>query len=126
MPNYPTSFSWKARLKSFTYAWAGLKQLFSTEHNSWLHLGVTLLVAVLGFVFHISNYEWIAVLIVMALVWMAELFNTCLEKTMDFLSGEIHPQIKIIKDMAAAAVLITALMAVVVGCLIFLPKIFLL
>lgn len=81
---------------------------------------------VLGFVFHISNYEWIAVLIVMALVWMAELFNTCLEKTMDFLSGEIHPQIKIIKDMAAAAVLITALMAVVVGCLIFLPKIFLL
>ena len=126
MPNYETSFSWRARLKSFTYAWAGLKQLFATEHNSWLHMGVMLIVITLGFILKVTVNEWIALLIVMALVWMAELFNTCLEKTMDFISGETHPQIKIIKDMAAAAVLITALMAVMVGCLIFLPKIFML
>ena len=60
----------------------------------------------------------------MAMVWMAELFNTAIEKTMDFISKEAHPQIKLVKDLAAAAVLIAAIAAVLVGALIFIPKLF--
>ena len=77
-----------------------------------------------GAVLNIERLEWMALVIVIGFVWMAELFNTCLEKVMNFLSTEKHPQIKLIKDMAAAAVLISSLMAVVVGCLIFIPKLF--
>ena len=58
----------------------------------------------------------------MAVVWMAELFNSAIEKAMDFISTEKHPQIKLVKDLAAAAVLITALAAVIVGGIIFIPK----
>jgi len=63
-------------------------------------------------------------LIVMALVWITEILNTCIEKIMDFVHPEYHPKVKIIKDMAAAAVLIMAIVAVIVGGLIFIPKLF--
>lgn len=122
MPNYESRFSWKARAKSFTYAWAGIRQLFRTEHNAWLHLAVTLAAAGLGAALGISRGEGIALLVVTALVWMAELFNTCLEKTLDLISAGYHPQVKTIKDMAAAAVLLSALAAVVVGAIVFLPR----
>jgi diacylglycerol kinase len=74
-------------------------------------------------VLRISRVEWMALVIAFGLVWMAEIFNTCLEKVMDFLTGELHPQVKIIKDLAAAAVLTTAFVAFVVGLLIFIPRI---
>jgi diacylglycerol kinase len=117
-------FSFKDRLKSFSYAWDGIKAVLKTEHNTWIHLLLTTLAIAAGFLLKIERVEWMALLIVISFVWMAELFNTCLEKVMDFLSLENHPQIKLIKDMAAAAVLIASLVAVVVGCLIFIPKLF--
>ena len=58
------------------------------------------------------------------MVWTAEIFNTAIEKTMDFISREKHPQIKLVKDLAAAAVLITAVSAIIVGAIIFIPKLF--
>lgn len=115
-------FSWKDRIRSFSYAWAGVKEAFQTEHNTWIHLFLTALAVLLGAVFRITPGEWLALIIVIALVWMAELFNTCIEKIMDFLSREKHPQIKIIKDMAAAAVMIAAIAAVLIACIIFIPK----
>jgi diacylglycerol kinase len=121
-PRHP--FSWKARLKSFTYAWDGLRQAFRTEHNTWIHLGFTVAAGVLALLFRVDRLECIALIIVMAFVWMAELFNTALEKTMDFISTEKHPQIKLVKDLAAAAVLVASIAAVLVGALIFLPKMF--
>lgn len=117
-------FSFTDRLKSFTYAWGGIRAVLKTEHNTWIHLVLTAFAIAAGFLFKIERMEWIALCIVVAFVWMAELFNTCLEKVMDFLSEERHPQIKLIKDMAAAAVLIASLAAVIVGCIIFIPKIF--
>ena len=117
-------FSWKARLKSFTYAWDGLRQAFRTDHNTWIHLGMTVAAALLALLLRVDRLECIALLIVIAFVWMAELFNTALEKTMDFISTEKHPQIKLVKDLAAAAVLVASIAAVLVGALIFLPKIF--
>ena len=123
MPNEEIKFSWRARAKSFGYAWAGVKSLLQTEHNAWIHLALTIVALLLGWLLHISRLEYAALFIVMALVWICEIFNTCIEKTMDFLSHEHHPQIKLIKDMAAAAVLIMAVVAVLVGCLIFVPRI---
>lgn len=122
MPNYESRFSWRARLKSFTYAGDGLRALFRTEHNAWIHLVLTIAAIIMGFALHISRGEWLALLITFALVWMAEIFNTCIEKIMDFISTEQHPQIKIIKDLAAAAVLLSALVALLVGVFIFIPK----
>jgi len=116
-------FSWKSRFKSSLYAWSGLKALMRTEHNAWIHLGATIAVVLLSIEFSISSTEAIALIIVAALVWMGELFNTAIEKSIDFVSTGIHPQIKTIKDLSAAAVLIAAIAAVLVGLIIFIPKI---
>lgn len=116
-------FSTKERLNSFVYAWAGIKAAIRTEHNTWIHLMLTLTAFGLAIALRISREEWMALVVVIAMVWTAELFNTVIEKIMDFLSTERHPQIKIIKDMAAAAVMVTALAAVIVGLLIFIPKV---
>jgi len=115
-------FSWPERRKSFGYAWDGLKALLQTEHNSRIHLVLTLTAIATALLLRISRMEMIILIIVMATVWVAEIFNTALEKAMDFMSQERHPQIKLVKDLAAAAVLITAITAVIVGCLIFIPK----
>lgn len=123
MPNYESRFSWKARLKSFSYAGDGFGALFRTEHNAWIHFTLTLAAGAAGFLLHISRVEWLVLVIAFGLVWMAEIFNTALEKVMDFLTEERHPQIKIIKDLSAAAVLTAALVAFIVGLLIFIPRI---
>lgn len=117
-------FSWKERGNSFTYAWDGIKAVLRTEHNTWIHLALTVVALALGFILHISAAEFTGLIIVMTMVWTAEIFNTAIEKTMDFISKEKHPQIKLVKDLAAAAVLITALSAIVVGAIIFIPKLF--
>lgn len=117
-------FSWKERGNSFTYAWDGIRAALRTEHNTWIHLGLTVVAVALGIILKISAGEFIALIIVMTMVWTAEIFNTALEKTMDFISKEKHPQIKLVKDLAAAAVLITALSALAVGAIIFIPKLF--
>ena len=120
----PRKFSWKERGNSFTYAWQGIKAVFRTEHNTWIHLALTVAAIVLGLILKISRGEFLAIILSMTLVWSAEIFNTALEKTMDFISREMHPQIKLVKDLAAAAVLVTALSAAIVGGIIFIPKIF--
>ncbi len=119
-----SKFSLQHRLKSFSYAWAGIKAVLSTEHNTWIHLFLTALAMALGFALQISNAEFILLLIVIAMVWVAEIFNTCIEKIMDFITTENHPKIRQIKDMAAAAVLISSFAALIVGAIIFIPKIF--
>ena len=115
-------FSTRQRLRSFVYAFAGLRAVLRTEHNTWIHLALTIAAALVGFALSISPMEWIALVIVFAMVWIAELFNTVFEKLSDLYTTEPHRQIKIIKDMAAAAVLVAAIAAFVVGCIIFLPK----
>lgn len=117
-------FSFRDRLKSFVYAWEGIKAVLRTEHNTWIHLGLTILSIVLGFVMLISRVEFLALIAVIAMVWVTELFNTCIEKIMDLVSIEKHPWVKIIKDMAAAAVLVAAIAAIVTGAIIFIPKFF--
>lgn len=118
-------FSWRARGQSFRYAYNGLARFFLEEHNALLHLLATAGVGLLILYFRVRGGELIALLLVTSLVWVTELLNTALEKTMDLLHPARHPQVKYIKDLAAAAVLISAVAALVTGALIFIPKIFL-
>ena len=116
------SFSWKARLRSFCYAWEGILSFFRWEHNAQIHLAITFLVLVLSVSLGLSKWEAIAVVFSIAFVWIAEMINTAIEKIMDFISMEEHPQIKRIKDIAAGAVLIASIAAAIVGGFIFIPK----
>ena len=116
-------FSISQRLKSFKYAFAGLRTLFTEEHNARIHLLAAVIALTVGFVLKISASEWIFLVGAISLVFICELFNTSLEALADFVSPEKHPQIKKVKDLAAAAVLTSALTALITGIIIFLPKI---
>jgi diacylglycerol kinase (ATP) len=124
MPNNDNGFSWMHRFKSFTYAWSGIVLFLKTEHNARIHLALTIVVFILCFVLPVTNAEAMALIIVMAMVWITELLNTAIEKAMDFISSECKPQIKWVKDLAAAAVLVAAIAAVLIGVFIFIPKLF--
>ena len=115
-------FSITDRASSFRFAFAGLAAFVRSEHNAWIHLAAALAVIALGFTVQISSGEWISVIICMALVFTAEILNTAIEKIMDHLSPKRHPAVKLIKDMAAGAVLIAATAAVVIALIIFIPK----
>lgn len=116
-------FSIKKRRKSFGYAFAGLKVLFREEHNSWIHATATILVVAAGFFFRISRIEWIAVLIVIGMVFSAEIINSSLERTADFVKAERDDRKRDIKDLGAAAVLVCAIIAALVGLIVFLPNV---
>ena len=110
-------------LKSFRYAFDGVKTLWREEHNFRIHIFAAVLVLILGFIFHISILEWISIILASGFVIGAEILNTSIENLADFVSPEKHHEIKKIKDLAAAAVLISAIVALIIGTLIFLPYI---
>ena len=121
--NNNKKFSLHARGESFGFAWQGIRSFFSSEHNAYIHLFCTVMMVGGTIFLKVSRMEMIALVIVTGIVWMAELFNTAIEKIMDFVHPEIHPGVKKIKDFAAAAVLIAAIMALIIGCIVFIPKI---
>lgn len=116
-------FSFTARLHSFRYALAGLRTLLLTQHNAWLHAAATAVVVVAGLVLGVSLAEWCWLVLAMTLVWMAEALNTALEFLADAVTQEFHPLILQAKDVAAAAVLIAAIGALVIGLLVFGPHV---
>lgn len=111
------------RIKSIGYAFEGLKTLFKEEPNALIHGSITLIVVVLGFYFEVSNTEWIALLFAIGLVFGLELINTAIENICDLISIERNEQIKKIKDLSAAAVLVAAVISVIIGVIVFIPKI---
>jgi len=120
----PQKFSLQQRGRSLCHALAGLLRFFRSEHNAWLHLAATIVVLVLAMICRLNSTEMVLLVFAVGFVWTAELFNTCIEKTMDFISMEKHPQIKLIKDMAAGAVLVAAITSLIIGLILFIPKIF--
>lgn len=116
--------SWSGFWKSLGFALQGLKIFFRQEPNGRTHLMVTLLVLVLGFLLKISSLEWISIIVCIVLVFMAEIFNTALENLCDVISPEIDPRIKIIKDLSAAAVLVSVMGSVACGLIVFIPRIY--
>ncbi|MBT8195772.1 MAG: diacylglycerol kinase family protein [Bacteroidia bacterium] len=113
----------KSRVNSFKYAFEGLSTLFKSEPNALIHLLAVLVVVFFGIFFEINKQEWIIVLLLFALVFISELFNSAIEYLSDIITTDHHPLIKKIKDMAAAAVLISALISLAIGLIIFIPKI---
>ena len=118
------SFSLKKRFQSFRYAFNGLRVLFRFEHNSRVYLLCAISVVALGFILHISIPEWLAILILTGMVFILEIINSSIEHLADFVSPGYSEKIKIVKDLAAAAVLVAAIVAVITGLIIFVPKIF--
>ncbi|HMH21413.1 MAG TPA: diacylglycerol kinase family protein [Puia sp.] len=119
----PQKFSLRSRAKSFQYAGAGIARFLKTEHNAWIHLAATLVVIVAGWMLKVTYGEAAALVLAVGLVWVTEMLNTCLERTMDLISRDQHPGIGYIKDLAAGAVLVASVAALVTGLFIFIPKI---
>jgi diacylglycerol kinase len=111
-------------LRSFKFAFAGMLQLVRSENNARFHFLATVGVISVAFWLHINYIEWSIIILSMSLVWSAEAFNSSIEKLCDKVEPHDDPIIKKVKDMAAAGVLFLAIATAIIGCIIFLPKIF--
>lgn len=108
---------------SFTYPIKGLKYAYRNEQNLTFDVGMAALVTIFGFIFKLNKYEWAILVLTIGLVISCELINTAIEATVDLVTEEYHPLAKVAKDTSAAAVFIFAIVAIIVGLIIFLPKI---
>ena len=109
-----------SRKNSIINAFEGLRQLFMLEPNAKLHAAATVVVIVAGIARHIQPMQWMALLFAIGLVWITEALNTCIEKLCDFAcENKWHPAIKVIKDIAAGAVLVAAMVSVGIGVIVF-------
>lgn len=111
------------RIFSFANAFRGIGYAFCTQTNIKIHTLMAIAVCTAGFYFQISLFEWIASILCITAVITTELLNTAVEIMADHFCPHYHTKVKRIKDCAAGAVLITSIGSVVIGCLIFLPKI---
>jgi Diacylglycerol kinase len=115
-------FSLASRLSSFKYAFDGIFTMIKEEHNSRIHLFAAVLAILLGIFLGLNVIEWSLIIIIISLVFITELVNSAIEKIVDIIDPEMNPRIKIIKDFAAASVLISAFISVIIGGFIFIPK----
>lgn len=113
----------KKFLKSFVYAGEGIKVMFVCGRNMKVNLFTAFVVIVLGIIFHISAFEWISCLLCFGLVISLEMINTSFENLVNLVSPDFHPLAKKAKDIAAGAVLVSVIIAFIIGLIIFLPKI---
>ena len=120
-PSKEKAFSIVKRAKSFTHAGRGVWIVLRTTHNAWIHLTILAAAIALGAYCRISTIEWALLTFAAGLVLAAEAFNTAIEIDMDLTSPDSHPFARDTKDVAAGAVLITAIAAAVIGAIIFVP-----
>jgi diacylglycerol kinase (ATP) len=121
MNNSHDTFSFSGRIRSGTHAVHGIIEMLRSQHNAWVHAVATLSVIVAGVIFGISTTQWCLLVLVITTVWVAEGLNTAFEFLCDVASPEFHPLVKKSKDVAAGAVLLSAVGAVSVGLIIFIP-----
>ncbi len=114
-------FSLRGRLRSFRYAIRGVALMLRSQHNAWLHAVASLLILFVGVLFGLSPGEWCWVVLAVMAVWTAEALNTALEFLADVASPEFHPLVEKAKDVAAGAVLISALGSATIGILVLGP-----
>lgn len=108
--------------KSFGFAIKGIQYVFASEANIKIHLIVSLLVVICGFIFNISITEWLLCLLCMSIVIGMEMMNTAIENLVNLVSPEKNKTAGLVKDIAAGAVLITVVFSVIIGLIIFVPK----
>ncbi len=116
-------FSIINRLKSFGFAFKGIKYTLQTQHNFRIHIVLAIIAILLGFLLSISLLEWISIIIVIGIVLSAEIFNSSIEELTNLISPEKNKIAGIVKDLSAGAVLILAITSFIIGIIIFLPKI---
>jgi len=114
-------FSLAGRARSFGYAFAGVAFMLRTQHNAWLHLIATVLALGLGAVFKVRADDWRWLITAILMVWSAEAFNTAVEYVCDVVSPGYSEVVKHAKDIAAGAVLISAVCALAIGLITFWP-----
>src|SRR3990167_8978029 len=108
----------------FLNAVRGMRVFWATTRNLMIYTVISAIVIALGFYFSLSNFEWIALIFSIGFVIVSEAFNTAIEIDMDLTAPEYHPYARDTKDVAACAVLISAFISIIIGFIIFLPKIF--
>lgn len=115
----------KKLLKSFKYAFEGIFTGIKEEQNMKVHITIMILVIISGIMLKISKIEWIICIILFGLVISMELINTAIENTVDLITKEKNEKAKIAKDVAAGAVLVSAIASAIIGLIMFVPKILL-
>jgi diacylglycerol kinase (ATP) len=114
-------FQFTGRIRSFRHAIAGFLRMIRCQHNAWIHALATLIVLAAALFFHISAADWCWIIVAISIVWTAEALNTAFEFLADAASPEFHPLVRDAKDVAAGAVLLTAIAASIIGVIIFWP-----
>src|SRR5918993_3657485 len=121
--NNNTSLTFTGRIRSIRCAVAGVRVMIASQQNAWLHAVATLIVVAVGLSFGLTKAEWCWIILAVIAVWTAEALNTAFEFLTDVASPEFHPVAAKAKDVAAGAVLITALGSVAIGLLVFGPHV---
>jgi undecaprenol kinase len=109
---------------SFKFGFEGIVAAAAKERNMQIHLAISVVVVLLGVVFSVNKYEWMAIILSIGGMISMEMMNTAIERTVDMYTKEYHPLAKQAKDIAAGAVLVFAIASVLIGLIIFLPRIF--
>lgn len=115
------TFSFSARLRSIGHAGRGVLAMLKSQHNAWIHAFASVCVVAAGLLFDVNAVEWCFLVVAMVGVWVAEALNTAFEFLCDVASPEFHPLVKQSKDVAAGAVLLSAIGAAVIGVVILGP-----
>jgi diacylglycerol kinase (ATP) len=116
-------FQFTGRIRSFYHATCGILRMIRCQHSAWIHATATVAVLLAALFFGISSADWCWIILAISIVWTAEALNTAFEFLADAASPEFHPLVRNAKDVAAGAVLITAIAAVVIGSIVFWPYI---
>lgn len=116
-------FQFTGRLRSFRHAGAGIWRMIQCQHNAWIHAAVTIVVLTMGLAFQLSGQEWCWIILAISIVWTAEALNTAFEFLADAATPDFDPIVRAGKDVAAGAVLITAVAAAIIGAIIFWPHV---
>jgi diacylglycerol kinase (ATP) len=114
-------FQFTGRVRSFRHAIAGILRMMRCQHNAWIHAAATLVVLIAALLLRVSAGDWCWIILAISIVWTAEALNTAFEFLADAASPEFHPLVRDAKDVAAGAVLLTAIAAAVIGIIIFWP-----
>lgn len=114
-------YDFKKQLRSFGYAWKGIRCCIGKEQNLSFHLIATVVTVIAGFLLEITRIDWMIVILCIGVVIAAELFNSAIEKLVDLVSPERHPIAGQVKDIAARAVLVCAATAAIIGLIVFIP-----
>jgi len=119
---YPDDNFFIGRIRSFKFALRGIWLLITTEHSIMIQFSIAIIMTIVGFIMQLSAIEWILQVFAIGLVLVAESLNTGIEKLSDFIHPDYHKRIGFIKDISAGAVTFAAIVAVIVGLIIYLPK----